>query len=191
MGLVDGRKLRTNYEGLVERLATDPSAGIVRPYVSTRLVRDVTIECSFEQYGRSFSFTADEAVSRGGQELGPSPMRYFLSGIAFCMQGWWAKGSAMVGCELESLELDVHTYMDMRGEHGLQDVPAHPQWLLFNVHVHSSNPTERVLEMIDWGNARCPLGSFGREAVPIYERITHNGRVVRDNVPARINLATG
>lgn len=188
MGLVDGHKLRTNYEGLVQRLEADPDAGVVRPYVSTRLVRDVTVQCSFEQYGQSFGFTGDEAVSRGGQEKGPSPMRYFLTGIAFCMQGWWAKGSAIVGCELESLELDVHTYMDMRGEHGLADVPPHPQWLLFDVRVGSPDPPERVLSMIDWGNARCPLGSFGRKAVPIYDRIAHNGKVVRETVPTDIRL---
>ena len=37
-------------------------------------------------------------------------MRYFLSGIAFCQQGWYAKGSAIVGCDLESLELDVRIF---------------------------------------------------------------------------------
>lgn len=184
MGVVDRGKLRANYDGLVDRLGTDGQTGIVRPSVTTRLIEDVTVEAAFEQYGQHFQFIGDEAVSRGGKEKGPSPMRYFLAGIAFCMQGWWAKGSALVGCEVEALELDVHTYLDMRGEHALPDVPAHPQFLVLDVRVQSPDTAERVLEMIDWGNARCPLGTFARRAVPVYERVTHNDTIVRDTVPA-------
>ena len=183
MSLVDRDKLRRNYEGLVDKLRGDQSAGFVRPAVSTRLVRDVTVESRFAQYGRDFTFYGDEAADRGGHEQGPSPMRYFLSGIAFCQQGWYAKGSAVVAIELESLELEVRTYMDLRGEHGFEDVPANPQWLVFDVRVASSAPSERVLEVVDWGDSRCPLGVLVRSALPVYERVTHNGRTIRDTLP--------
>lgn len=183
MALVNTDVLRDNYETLVERLASDPGAGIVRPVVSTKLVKDVTVESTFEQYDRHFTFYSDEAESRGGQERGPSPMRYFLSGIAFCMQGWYAKGSAFAGCELDVLEMDVRTYMDMRGEHAFEDVPPHPQWLVFDIRVTSPSSSDSVLEMIDWGDARCPLGSLVRRSVPVYERVTHNEKVIRDTVP--------
>jgi uncharacterized OsmC-like protein len=182
--LIDQPVLRRSYEELADRLRTDATGSIVRPYVQTRLVRDVTVESSFTQYDRPFTFTADEALHRGGHEDGPSPMRYFLSGIAFCQQGWYAKGSAISGCEIESLELDVRTYMDMRGEHGFEGIPPNPQWLLFEIRVASACAAEGILEMIDWGDARCPLGVLARRAIPVYERVTLNGAIIRDTTPA-------
>ncbi len=182
--LIDRTTLRTSYEELAARLRDDASGSIVRPYVETRLVRDVTVESSFTQYDRPFSFTADEALHRGGHEDGPSPMRYFLSGIAFCQQGWYAKGAALVGCELQSLELDVRTYMDMRGEHGFEGVPPNPQWLLFDIRVASDASADDILAMVDWGDARCPLGVLARKAVPVYERVALNGTTIRDTTPA-------
>lgn len=181
--LIDRPVLRQSYEELAERLRVDGAGSFVRPYVETKVVRDVTVESSFIQYDRPFTFTSDEAHHRGGHEDGPSPMRYFLSGIAFCQQGWYAKGAALVDIELDSLELDVRTYMDMRGEHGFEGVPPNPQWLLFDIRVTGEVPPERVLEMIDWGDARCPLGVLVRRAVPVYERINLNGTTIRDTTP--------
>jgi len=181
--LIDRPVLRESYEELADRLRGDASGSIVRPYVRTRLVRDVTVESTFEQYDRPFTFVADEAQHRGGHEEGPSPMRYFLSGIAFCQQGWYAKGAALVGVELESLELDIRTYMDMRGEHGFEGVPPNPQWLLFDVRATTDGAPDQVLEMLDWGDTRCPLGVLVRKAVPVYERVTHNGTIIRDTRP--------
>jgi uncharacterized OsmC-like protein len=184
MALVDRDKLRTNYDELVARLAADDTAGIVRPSVTARLIGDVTVESTFTQYDRPFRFVGDEALHRGGREEGPSPMRYFLSGIAFCLMGWYAKGSAVAGCELDALELELRTWMDMRGEHALGDVPPHPQWIVAEARVSSPSTPERVLEMIDWGDARCPLGSLVRRSIPVHGRVIHNGTVVRDEVPA-------
>jgi len=183
MGLVDHEKLRANYEGLAEALAVDGSAGLVRPAVVARLTGDVTVESTFVQYDREFRFVGDEAVSRGGREQGPSPMRYFLSGIAFCLVGWYAKGSAIVGCEVEGLELDLRTLLDMRGEHAVGNLPPHPTWIVAEARVQSPSTGETVLAMIDWGDARCPLGSLVRQAIPIHGRVVHNGTVIRDAVP--------
>jgi len=183
MTLVDRDKLRTNYLRLVEELAADGATGIVRPSVTARLVQDVTVESTFVQYDRPFRFVGDEAMHRGGHEEGPSPMRYFLSGLAFCLEGWYAKGSAVEDCELDGLELELRTFMDMRGEHAFPDVPAHPQWIVAESRVASRSPSDRVLAMIDWGDARCPLGSLVRRAIPIYPRVIHNGTTIRDEVP--------
>jgi uncharacterized OsmC-like protein len=183
MPLVDRDKLRANYEELVSRLSSDATSGIVRPSVQTRLLADVTVESTFTQYDQPFRFVSDEAVIRGGREEGPSPMRYFLSGLAFCLQGWYAKGSALEDCELEALELELRTYMDMRGEHAFPDVPPHPQWIVAEARVTSPSPADRVLAMIDWGNERCPLGSLVRRAIPIHVRVVHNGAIIRDEAP--------
>jgi uncharacterized OsmC-like protein len=184
MALIDHSKLRANHEQVVNKLAAEPGYGLMRPTVSARLVRDVSVESSFVQYERTFTFLGDEARDRAGHETGPSPMRYFLSGIAFCLLGWWAKGSAMLDVELASLEVRVGTLLNLRGEHGFAEVPANPQWLVLEIEVGSPAPPESVLEVIDWGIAHCPLSVLVRRAIPVYDRVVHGGAVIRDSVPS-------
>lgn len=183
MSIVDDGMLQGNYRAVMEELRMDTGAGLMHPVVSAELLEDVSVRAVFEQYGIEFEFYGDEAASRGGHERGPSPMRYFLSGIAFCMLGWYAKGSAFTGCDIEALAMDVRSFLDMRGEHGFKDRAIHPQWLVLDVRVTSPSPPDQILAMIDWGDARCPLGVFVRRAVPVYEVVTHNEKIIRDDVP--------
>lgn len=183
MALIDREALRANHDRVAARLAAEPAFGLMRPAVHARLVRDVSVESVFVQYDRTFTFYGDEALDRAGHETGPSPMRYFLSGIAFCLAGWYAKGSAVLDVPIESLELDLRTLLDMRGEHGLAGHPPNPQYLVVEAAIESGAPADRVLEVVDWGGARCPLSVLVRTAIPVHERIVVGGAVIRDTVP--------
>ena len=183
MTLIDRDALRANHERMVARLAADPTFGLMRPAVHARLVRDVSVESTFVQYDRTFTFNGDEARDRAGHETGPSPMRYFLSGVAFCLAGWYAKGSAVLDVPIDGLELDLRTLLDMRGEHGFDAHPAGPQQLVVELTVTGRADAARVLEVIDWGGARCPLSALVRAAIPVYERVTLNGSLIRDSLP--------
>jgi len=78
----------------------------------------------------------------------------------------------------------------MRGEHRIGDVPAHPQWVVLEARVGSSSPSERVMAMVEQANDRCPVFSLVRRAVPVYERIYHNGTLVRDTVPGTLEVSS-
>ena len=181
---IDQKKLRSNVEETAEALAADPSVGHVRPYVKTKLVADVQAVSDFVQYGKEFSFRCDESDDRAGRGEAPSPLRYFLSSIAFCLQVWYAKGAALVGVELDDLEIDLRTYMDMRGEHKVGDAPPHPQWIIIEASVTSPSDPEHVLAMVDEANDRCPVSTLVAKAIPMYERIELNGSMIRNTIPA-------
>ena len=180
---VDLEKLRTNVESTAELLRSDASAGHVRPRVRTRLVENVNARSEFIQYDKDFAFECDESEGRAGTGRAPSPLRYFLSGLAFCQQVWYAKGAALVGCEIEDLAIDVLTYMDMRGEHLIDDIAPNPQWILIQADVATPGTVEQVLELVDEANARCPVYNLVAKAVPIHERISRNGVEIRNTVP--------
>ena len=183
MTRIDIDKLAANVTETTALLRSDPTAGHVRPNVKTRLIADVQAQSDFVQYGREFSFRCDESDDRAGRGEAPSPLRYFLSGLAFCQQVWYAKGAALVGIEIEELELDVRTYMDMRGEHLIDGIPPNPQWIVIEARVSSPGSGDDVLAMVDEANARCPVYSLVSKAIPIHERIVHNGSVLRDTIP--------
>jgi uncharacterized OsmC-like protein len=186
VALIDRASLRANHAAVVERLQTDPAFGLMHPAVTARLVRDVSVESSFVQYDRPFTFLGDEAADRGGHETGPSPMRYFLTGIAFCLLGWWAKGAALLDVEIDSLAVTMRAFLDMRGEHAVGDLPANPQNLILDVAVSGPAAHDRVLEVIDWGIRYCPLAALVGSAIPVLQRVVHDGTVIRDIAPAAI-----
>lgn len=187
MALVDTAKLRDNLEYLAGRLESEPDFGKVWPSVETTLVSDVLSRSEFVQYEKHFKFRSDEAAVRGGGGEAPSPLRYLLSSLAFCQQGFYAKASSITDVVLEGADVRVLTYMDMRGEHRVGDVPPHPQWMVIEARFTTDSGTENVLAMVDEANARCPVGSLIRRAVPIYEQIYRNDELIRDTVPDEVD----
>lgn len=181
---LDRERLRRAVDELGRDLAADAGRAVVRPRVTTRLIGDQQAEAVWEQYGKTFTFASDEAVDRGGGASAPSPLRYFLAGIAFCQQVWVAKGAVLAGCDLESCEITIETVLDQRGELHVADVPRYPQSLRFDVRIASPSAGDRVLAAVDEANARCPLYAFAARAVPVTERVFHNGVLIRDTTGA-------
>ena len=114
-GLIDAARLRAVVERTTESLRQNPGGGIIRPFVDSRLLSNVAAEAEWEQAGRSFSVRSDEPAGRGGNGENPTAIRYFLSGIAFCLQVWYAKAAALLDCELEDVHIRVEAALDMRG----------------------------------------------------------------------------
>lgn len=181
--LVDHQKLRDNVEQLTSRLENDDVFGHVWPRVHTTLSSDVLSTSKFVQYGNDYEFRSDEAEERGGSGAAPSPLRYLLSSLAFCMQGFYAKGASVVGVELDASEVGVLTYMDMRGEHLIGEVPPNPQWFVVEAKFTTDSEVAAVLAMVDDANSRCPVRNLLDKAVPIYEQIYRNDEPVRDTFP--------
>lgn len=184
--LIDPERLRDSIERTAGRLSEFTRGGVIRPRVSTRIVHDVSAEATFEQYGRTFTFASDEPAGRGGTGSAPTSIRYFLSAIGFCLDVWLAKGAAVVDCEIRDVALMIEARLDMRIEYDLEPSGA-PQYLLADVRVSSPSPSDRVLAMADEAFRRCPLVHAIR--LPVYQRVTHDGRVIRDELPSEAGEA--
>jgi uncharacterized OsmC-like protein len=179
--LIDAQRLKLGVVQTTARLEANPDGGIIRPSVQTNLVRDVSVEARFEQHGREFVFRSDEPTGRGGHAAGPTAIRYFLSGIAFCLQVWYAKGAALVGCELNGLTLELEAILDMRREYALAPTGV-PEQLIAHISVDSPSPAAVVLAMVDEAHRRCPLSNLVAPSLPLEARVHHNGELIRDTL---------
>ena len=180
---INSHLLRDNVEQTAERLRRDPADGRVRPWVSTRLEQDVRAVARFLQYDQPHEMRCDESEGRAGLGSAPSPMRYLLGSIAFCLQVWCAKVAALRGVAVEDLQIDVRTLLDVRGEHLVDDVPAHPQWFVLDVRITSESAEQQVVEVVAEAARRCPVTSLAAQAVPVHTLITHNGTTTYDGRP--------
>lgn len=182
--LVDTQLLAENARLMEVELRADPDAGMVRPWLSARLERNVRSQAGFVQYGNEYEFASDEAKERGGADSSPSPLRYLLASIAFCFQGWCAKTWAIEGEELSALNVDVRTMLDMRGELLIEGVPPYPQWFVLDVQLESPASPDSVARLLREALGRCPVTSLVLRSVPIYLRAEQNHVLMLDERPA-------
>jgi uncharacterized OsmC-like protein len=181
--LINRALLRDNVESTAERLRRSPGEGRVRPWVSTRLEQDVRAVARFLQYDQPHEMRCDESRGRAGLGLAPSPMRYLLGALAFCLQGWCAKVVSVREIDVEDLQIDARTLLDMRGEHLVDGVPAHPQWFVLDVRISSASSPQQVIDMVSEAVRRCPVTALVARAVPVHLLITHNGTMTYDERP--------
>ena len=165
-----------------EKLRANPSGGIIRPYVETRLVRNVSAEASWEQSGRVFRVRSDEAPGRGGNGEHPTAIRYFLSGISFCLAVWYAKAAALADVLLDAFEMRLEAAFDMRVEYGLPPAPG-PEFLIATARISSPAPASQVRAIAEEAHRRCPLSNLVERAVPIYVLVLHGDETVLDTIP--------
>jgi uncharacterized OsmC-like protein len=176
---IEVERLRDNVAEQTARIRSG-ARSVVLPAVSTTLLHNVCAESQFQQYGTPFTFQCDESVERGGLGEAPSPMRYLLSSIGFCMQVWCAKVFALHQVAPTSLTIDVRTRLDMRGELRIADVPAHPQWFVVEVIIEVAAEPELVRTVVAEARRRCPVTSLITRAAPIYSLVRHGGTVILD-----------
>jgi homoserine kinase len=79
-GRVDLRKQMAEIERLRAEMRELPAD---RPNVTTRAVARILEDVHLEGRMGKFTVHADEPISRGGTEQGPSPLQFLMVGVAF------------------------------------------------------------------------------------------------------------
>jgi hypothetical protein len=79
-GRVDLEKQRRAIERLRAELGALPGK---QPTVTTRAVARIVQDVHLQGRMGNFTVHSDEPAARGGTDLGPSPLQYFMVGVAF------------------------------------------------------------------------------------------------------------
>ncbi len=167
-------------------LTAEPERAVVRPWVRVERERGVLGVSRFTQYGNEYEFRSDEAVDRGGEGRAPSPMRYMLSGVAFCLQGWTSKVFASQNVPVDAVTVELRTQMDMRGELLIDEVAAYPQWLVAELTLATTADAAVVIVLAHEAAQRCPLSALIKRAIPLYLVINLRGVIVLDERPVAL-----
>ena len=117
---------------------------------------------------RGFDLIVDEPHSRGGDDLGPSPMEYLLAAIAGCANASGHRAARKVGIVIKELKITIRARMDTEGgngprssvEPGLREIE-----ILLDVDTDAGSG---LLSL--WAEevrSRCPLADNLRKTVPL------------------------
>jgi uncharacterized OsmC-like protein len=97
----------------------------------------------------SFSWIVDEPVERGGQNTGPNPLAYFLSGTAACLLSHYMLNAISEAMTVASLRLIARGHYNRVLEGGrFRDI-------VYDVHIETGASPDAVRRLAERAEAQC------------------------------------
>lgn len=147
-------KLQQALPQLVEQYRADPESARAEFRASTRAVRGFLTESR----SRDFSQRIDEPEALGGTDQGPNPVEVLLGALGTCQEIVIVAYAAVLGIELEEVNIDVRGELDLRGLFNVADVPAGFKSVHFDADIRARDATEEQLEQLrQLALAHCPV----------------------------------
>lgn len=111
-------------------------------------------DLDFGEYG---DFVTDEPIAHGGSGEGPSPMQTVLGALCGCESVTFSRTAAEMGFEYDRIDYESEFTIDIRGRLGQRGVTQHFQTVRLSAVVTTSESAERLAEVVEETEARCPV----------------------------------
>ena len=171
------RKVKEAFEGLRSKVSGNPAGSEAVFTVRTRLVSDVTCEAQIRKFP---SMVIDEPPSMGGADAGPNPVELMAAALGTCQEIMYACFAAIMGIELERVEVQVKGYLDMKGILALDEkTPAGFSEIRFETRINSPASQKEIKELIGKVEAHCPVLDTLARPIPVQGKAWLNGRKLR------------
>ncbi len=114
-------------------------------------------------------FYSDEPEALGGDDTGPNPMEYMMAALNGCVSVMIALVAKEMDFQYEAVELLADGVLDVRGLMGVPGVQPHFTEVRLNVKIKTDEPLERLNELKEKVEARCPAaGLINAAKVPFH-----------------------
>jgi uncharacterized OsmC-like protein len=113
--------------------------------------------------------TTDMSKGVGGTDTAPSPGWLFRAALAACDTTLIAMRAAMLGVELDGVEVSIDSESNDYGILGIDDsIPAGPLSVRTKVRVRAKGAdASAIRDLVEWAVAHCPVCDATKRAVPI------------------------
>ena len=115
---------------------------------------DMMTRIDFDEYG---TFATDEPIAHGGTGEGPSPLQTVLGALCGCEAVTFRRTATEMGFDYDKIEFEAGFTIDIRGRMGKRDVTAHFQTVKVQATVTTDESEERLAEVVEETEARCPV----------------------------------
>ncbi len=169
---VDMEKGRQVYEQTRARFASNPALGKTTIRAVAKLLENMHIE------GRvgKFQLESDEPAVRGGTDLGPTPLQYFVAGAAFCLITQLARFAPLYDVPLEEVQADVRAEFNAADKFVTDGGNGAFEQVTYALTVRSAAPPERVRLLIEHAEQACHAAQSLRQPVPVALEVQLNGQ---------------
>jgi uncharacterized OsmC-like protein len=168
---IDMEKGRQVYEQTRARLASNPDSGKTTIRAVATLLEDMHLE------GRvgKFRLDSDEPAVRGGTDLGPTPLQFFVAGVAFCLITQLARFAPLYDVPLEDVQADVRAEFNVADKFGMDGPSGAFEQVTYALMVRSSAPPEQVRQLVEHAERACHAAQSLRQPVPVVLKVHLNG----------------
>ena len=115
-------------------------------------------------YGEFGTFVTDEPIAHGGTGEGPSPLQAVVGALCGCESVTFNRTAGEMGFSYEGIEFEAEFAIDIRGRMGVRGVRQHFQSVRVQATVTTSESAERLAEVIEETEARCPVYNLINDA---------------------------
>jgi uncharacterized OsmC-like protein len=106
---------------------------------------------------RGFTTTIDEPLELGGTDSGPNPVEMLLAALGGCQEIVYRAYAAVMGLEIEKIEVHAKGYLDLRGLLNLGNVPSGFSQVSFTTKIISDEPEENLRQLAEMVEKHCPV----------------------------------
>ena len=115
-------------------------------------------------FGESGTITFDEPAAHGGTGLGPTPLQGVLAALCACEAVTFGRTSAEMGFDHSGIDFNAAFTIDIRGRSGMRGVVPHFRTLKVEARVATAESQERLREVVEETEARCPVFNLVTDA---------------------------
>lgn len=118
-------------------------------------------DIDFGEYGITMT---DEPVAHGGSGEGPSPLQAVLGALCGCESVTFHRTATEMGFAYDRIDYEAAFTIDIRGRLGKRGVAQHFQTVKLQATVTTDETTERLAEVVEETEARCPVFNLINDA---------------------------
>jgi uncharacterized OsmC-like protein len=147
-------RVKNAFERNGRALELRPSVGQITATTKARIVEGVHCDVS---EGR-WTTTIDASEKSGGSGAGPDPGFVVRSALAACLAMGYVMWAAHLDVPIWNVEVDVHADFDVRGQHGVEGIPAGYTEIRYEVRLSSNAPEADVQHVADAADRASMVG---------------------------------
>ena len=144
--------MREAFERGKKAVLLRPTVGQGTAITKVRLTDGYT--CEVED--GAWKLVVDMAEKHGGANSGPNSGVIGRGALGSCLAIGYARWAVVMNIPIESLEVEVQTDYDVRGELGLADITPSYTGIRYTVRIESPAPREEVQKMLDRADMLSP-----------------------------------
>ncbi len=114
--------------------------------------------------GEFGTFVTDEPIAHGGGSKGPSPLQAVLGALCGCESVTFNRTAAEFDFKYAGIEYEAMFTIDIRGRKGVRGVVPHFQTVRMQANVTTDESEERLAEVVEETEARCPVYNLLNDA---------------------------
>ncbi len=120
---------------------------------------------------RGFTVPIDEPRELGGNDTAPNPVELLLAALGGCQEIVYRAFAAVLGIEIDSIEVHAKGYLDLHGFLGLAEVPAGFTNISYTTRIISAASPESIRQLAALVEKHCPVQDTLSRPIPVSGKV--------------------